>query len=70
MTTTHVFVDETKRSDYLLAAATLRSQDLGPTRQALAGLLLKGQSRLHMVKERPHSAGVAALLADFLGSGS
>lgn len=51
--TTHVFVDESKRSDYLLAAAALSSTHARTARGLVRGLLLAGQRRVHMVKERP-----------------
>jgi hypothetical protein len=51
MTTTHVYVDESKRSDYLVIAAAIMPPDLTSARRDMTDLLLGGQSRLHMVKE-------------------
>lgn len=51
MTSRHVYVDESKAGDYLLAAATVMPGDIDMTRRALNSLLLGGQSRLHMVRE-------------------
>lgn len=49
--TGHVFVDESKNRDYLVAASVVQPDDLVPARRVVSGLLLKGQSRLHMKKE-------------------
>ena len=48
--TTWVYVDETKRGRYLLVAVPLT--DPGGTRRAVTALILPGQRRLHMVRER------------------
>ncbi|MGH3495448.1 MAG: hypothetical protein ACRDQ1_19770 [Sciscionella sp.] len=50
--TGHVFVDESKRRGYLLAAATVSPADLDPLRKMVRGLVLPGQRRLHMKDER------------------
>jgi len=42
----HVFVDETKRSGYVLAAVTV--PDPVATRKLVRGLVLPGQRRIHM----------------------
>jgi hypothetical protein len=47
----HVFVDESKKRDYLLVAAALPETALPGARRALRALLRPGQRRLHMVKE-------------------
>jgi hypothetical protein len=47
----HVFVDETKRRGYLLAAGVVVPGDLESTRRMLRGLVLPGQRRLHMKDE-------------------
>lgn len=47
----HVFVDESKKRDYLLVAAALPETQLPGARRALRALLRPGQRRLHMVKE-------------------
>lgn len=49
--TDHVFVDETKRRDYLLVASVVASHDLDVLRRELRGLVLPGQRRLHMKDE-------------------
>ncbi|MHB8295043.1 MAG: hypothetical protein ACYDH5_10560 [Acidimicrobiales bacterium] len=49
--TTWVYVDETKRAGYVLAATTVTDPDAA--RRAIRGLILPGQRRLHMVDERP-----------------
>ena len=48
--TTWVYVDETKRGRYLLVAVPLT--DAGSTRRSVTALILPGQRRLHMVRER------------------
>lgn len=47
---TRVYVDESKRGRYLLVAVSLT--DPVAVRQAVTGLILPGQRRLHMVRER------------------
>jgi hypothetical protein len=47
----HVFVDETKDRGYLLAAAALLPGDLVGARQAIRGLILPRQRRLHFKQE-------------------
>lgn len=46
-----LFLDETKRRDYLLVAAAVPPGDLQPARRLLRGLVLPGQRRLHMNAE-------------------
>jgi len=48
----HVFVDETKARDYLLVAGVVMRADLAAVRRIMRGLVLPGQRRLHMAKER------------------
>jgi len=48
----HVFVDETKDRDYLLVAGVVMPPDLDPVRRTLRTLVMPGQRRLHMAKER------------------
>jgi hypothetical protein len=48
----HAFVDETKSSGYLVAAAVLMPEDLALARRTLAGFLLPNVRRLHFNKER------------------
>lgn len=47
----HVFVDETKRRDYLLVAGVAIPGDLDLVRAQLRSLILPGQRRLHMNSE-------------------
>jgi hypothetical protein len=49
----HIFVDESKDRDFLLVAAVILSGDLDATRSLMRGLVLHGQHRVHMKKERP-----------------
>ncbi|WP_043790934.1 hypothetical protein [Amycolatopsis balhimycina] len=49
--TAHVFVDESKRGGYLVTAAAVLPSDLGRARQAVRGLILPGQRRLHFTHE-------------------
>ena len=48
----HVFVDESKQRDYLLVAAGVMPGDLAGARRELRALVMPGQRRLHMKKER------------------
>jgi hypothetical protein len=47
----HVFVDESKARDYLLASTILDAADVAPARRVVRSLVLPGQNRLHMTKE-------------------
>lgn len=47
-----VFVDESKANEYLLMAAAIMPADVDRSRRVVRGLLLPGQSRLHMKDER------------------
>ena len=51
----HVFVDETKRSGYVLAAVTV--PDPVVTRKLVRGLVLPGQRRIHLKREQPRDGG-------------
>lgn len=48
----HVFVDETKGRDYIVAAATVLPGDVVQARKRLRALLLPGQKRMHFVSEK------------------
>lgn len=48
----HVFVDESKRGDYVVVAAVVDPAELTAIRRELRGLLLPGQSALHFKAER------------------
>lgn len=48
--TTWVYLDETKRSGYVIAAASVT--DPVAARRAVRSLILPGQRRVHMVRER------------------
>jgi hypothetical protein len=49
--TRHVYVDESKRGGYLLAASMHPTEELAEARSLMRGLVLKGQRRVHMTKE-------------------
>jgi len=49
--TAHVFVDESKRGGYFVTAAAVLPGDLSRARQAVRGLILPGQRRLHFTHE-------------------
>ena len=51
VTTRYVYMDETKRTGYVVAAVTV--VEPAAVRKVVRGLLLPGQRRLHMVRERP-----------------
>ncbi|MGQ0466121.1 MAG: hypothetical protein ACT4QG_12450 [Sporichthyaceae bacterium] len=60
--TVHVYVDETKRAGYVLAAVTV--PDPASVRKVIQGLVQPGNRRLHMVDERPRRRpGIVATLA-------
>ena len=50
MSIRHVYADESKRGRYLLVAVTIEDPDVA--RKAITSLILPGQRRLHMVRER------------------
>lgn len=50
--TAHVFVDETKQRDFVLAAAVVHVNDLDVVCKTIRNLLAPGQRRLHMKSER------------------
>ncbi len=60
---TWVYVDETKRAGYVMAAVAVA--DPGATRKVIRGLVQPGNRRLHMVDERPRARPgiVASLIA-------
>jgi hypothetical protein len=58
--TQRVFADESKARHYLLAAATLPFAGLVSARQAMRGLLLPGQRRIHMHKENDRRRNIIA----------
>jgi hypothetical protein len=60
----HIFVDETKHRDYLLAAGVVISSHLDQVRKNLRELVLPGQRRLHMNAESDSRRKlIAALVA-------
>ena len=63
MSTRYVYVDESKRTGYVLAATTV--PDFEAARRVIRGLILPGQRRLHMKHEQPRRrrAIVSALVA-------
>lgn len=48
----HVFIDESKRSGYLIVAATVSPASVEVARRSLRALLLPGQNALHFKKEK------------------
>jgi hypothetical protein len=50
--TAHVFVDESKKSGFLIAAALVLPEDLQTTRKAMRGLCLPNQRRIHFKDEK------------------
>ncbi len=64
----HVFVDESKKSDYLLVAAVFLPGDVEVARKAIRALHMPGQRRLHMVKESPARQGT--ILSTIAGLGA
>jgi len=63
MAVRHIFIDETKRAGYVMAAVSV--PDLAATRKVIRGLVQPGNRRLHMVDERPRHRPVivAAVVA-------
>lgn len=51
MSTRHIYVDETKRRDYLMVAAVVLGEDLTAARAVIQDLLKPGQHHLHMKDE-------------------
>lgn len=51
MTVRHIFVDETKRRDYVMVAASVLGDDVAAARAVVKGLLKPGQKHLHMKDE-------------------
>ena len=51
MTVRHIFVDETKRREYVLVAASVLGDDLAAARAVVKKLLKPGQRHLHMKNE-------------------
>ena len=59
--TTWVYVDETKRAGYVMAAVTVA--DLAAVRRVIRASVQPGNRRLHMVDERPrHRPGIVSAL--------
>ncbi len=59
MTIRYVYVDETKRAAYVVAAVTVT--DPAAVSRVIRGLVQPGNRRLHMVDERPrHRPGIVA----------
>lgn len=64
MTAVEIFVDETKRSDYVLCAAVVSAHDLTAARKIMRELKPHNRNRLHM-----HDEGAAnrrRIIADFV----
>lgn len=74
VTARHIYVDETKNRGYVLAASVLMGPDVEAMRKTMRKLVLPGQHRIHMAKERDArrkeiadticSAGVSAIIYD------
>lgn len=61
----HVFVDETKRRDYLLVASVIVPAKLEVLRKVVRELVLPGQRRLHMKNESdPRKRAIAAAIVE------
>jgi len=57
---TYLFADETKARGYVLAGSVHASGDLSALRAVVRGLVLPGQQRIHMTKERDVRKAVIA----------
>jgi hypothetical protein len=64
---THVYVDESKRGGYLVAASIHPAAELAEVRSLMRGLVLKGQRRVHMSKESDPRRKV--IVATLVGAG-
>jgi hypothetical protein len=51
VTARHIYVDETKQRGYVLVASVQIAAELGDLRKTMRGLVLRGQTRIHMAKE-------------------
>ena len=51
MSVRHIFVDESKRRDYVMAAAPVLGDELAAARAVIKELLKPGQHHLHMKNE-------------------
>ncbi|PZF83083.1 hypothetical protein [Jiangella anatolica] len=49
----HAYVDESKRRDYIVAAAVIAADGVVGARQAMRGLLVGKQQRIHFKDEKP-----------------
>ncbi|MEV6241183.1 hypothetical protein [Lentzea sp. NPDC051838] len=56
----HMFVDESERGGYLMAAVLLSPSSLHSTRSMMRGLLLPGSRRVHFKTEKPSSRKLIA----------
>jgi len=52
MTARHIYVDETKERGFVLVASVHLGPDVDAMRKVIRKLVLPGQSRIHMAKER------------------
>ncbi|TDD64765.1 hypothetical protein E1262_27120 [Jiangella aurantiaca] len=48
----HAYVDESKRRDYIVAAAVITAAEVAAARRAMRGLLLPKQPRIHFKDEK------------------
>jgi hypothetical protein len=51
VTARHIYIDETKQRGYLLVDSLHMATDVDRLRRAMRGLVLPGQTRIHMAKE-------------------
>lgn len=51
MTARHIYIDETKERGYVLVASFHIADNLSDLRKTMRGLVLRGQTRVHMAKE-------------------
>lgn len=65
--TTWVYVDESKRSGYVLAATAVPDPDAA--RRVVRGLVLPGQRRLHMHNEQARRRGIIVSGGSHAGPG-
>lgn len=63
----HVYVDESKRGGYLMAASIHPVEELAEARSLMRGLVLKGQRQVHMSKESDPRRRV--IVATLVGAG-
>lgn len=64
MTARHIYVDETKERGYVLVASVHIADNLSDLRKTIRGLVLRGQTRVHMAKESdPRRRAICAAIS-------